>query len=58
MFVFNLVVDWLGWIEPAGLDVALLFAVVFWIVAIAAAAAWQRRFGIGPAERFYRAFGG
>ena len=26
--VFNLVVDWLGWVEPAGLDVALTFAAV------------------------------
>ena len=58
VFVFNLVVDWLGWIEPAGLDVALAFAMIFWVVAIAAAAAWQRKFGIGPAERIYRAFGG
>jgi uncharacterized protein len=58
VLVFNGVVDWLGWIEPSGLDVALLFAIGFWIVAIAAAAVWQRRFGIGPAERVYRAFGG
>ena len=48
----------LGWIEPTGLDVALACALGFWVVAILAAAAWQRRFGIGPAERFYRAFGG
>jgi uncharacterized protein len=58
VLVFNLVVEWLGWIEPAGLDIALTFAVGFWIVAIAAATIWQRRFGIGPAERFYRSFGG
>ena len=58
VFVFNVVVDWLGWIQPAGLDVALVFALGFWVVAIAAAAWWQRAFGIGPAERFYRAFGG
>ena len=58
VFVFNLLVDWLGWIEPTGLDVALVFAGVFWVVAIAAAAAWQRRFGRGPAEIVYRAFGG
>jgi fucose 4-O-acetylase-like acetyltransferase len=58
VFVFNVVVDWLGWIDPAGLDVALVFALGFWTVAILAAAAWQRRFGIGPAERFYRAFSG
>lgn len=58
VLVFNLVVDWWGWIEPAGLDVALAFALGFWIVAIVGAAAWQRHFGIGPAERVYRAFGG
>jgi uncharacterized protein len=58
VLVFNFVVHWLGWIEPTGLDVALTFALAFWVVAISAAAAWQRRFGIGPAERFYRAFGG
>ena len=33
--VFNLVVHWLGWIRPTGLDVALLFAIGFWVVAIA-----------------------
>lgn len=58
ILVFNTVVHRLGWIEPAGLDVALLFALGFWILAVIAAAAWQRRFGLGPAERFYRAFGG
>lgn len=58
VLVFNLVVRRLGWIEPTGLDVSLVFALAFWVVAIAAAAAWQRRFGIGPAERVYRAFGG
>ena len=50
VLVFNLVVRRLGWIEPTGLDVSLVFALAFWVVAIAAAAAWQRRFGIGPAE--------
>jgi uncharacterized membrane protein YeiB len=58
VFVFNLVVDWLGWIEPAGLDVALAFALGFWVIGIAAAVTWQRRRGIGPAERVYRAVGG
>ena len=58
VFFFNLLVGRLGWIEPTGLDVALACALGFWVVAILAAAAWQRRFGIGPAERFYRAFGG
>jgi uncharacterized membrane protein YeiB len=58
VLVFNLVVDWWGWIEPSGLDVALLFAAAFWVVAIAAGNAWQHRFGRGPAEYAYRAFGG
>ena len=52
--VFNLVVDWLDWIGPTGLDTALLFSAGFWIVGIAAAVAWQRRFGRGPAEAVYR----
>lgn len=56
--VFNLLVDWLGWVEPAGLDVALAFAATFWVAAIWAAQWWQRRFRRGPAEVVYRAFGG
>jgi len=55
--VFNAVVE-LGWIKPAGLDTALAFALAFWIVAIVAADAWARRFGMGPLERAYRHFGG
>ena len=58
IFVFNLVVDWWGWIEPAGLDTALACALAFWVVAISGAVIWQRRFGRGPAEFVYRAFGG
>lgn len=56
--VFNLVVTHWHFIRPAGLDVALAFAAGFWIVGIAAAVLWQRRFGIGPAEWVYRKFGG
>jgi uncharacterized membrane protein YeiB len=52
--VFNLLVDWLDIIEPAGLGTALAFATVFWLVATAAAVAYQRRFGRGPAETIYR----
>lgn len=55
--VFNLVVDWLGWIEPSGLDTALMFAATFWVAAIVFAVVWQRRFERGPAEYVYRAFG-
>ncbi len=56
--VFNAVVIRWHLIRPAGLDVALAFAGGFWLVAIVAAALWQRRFGIGPAEWIYRKFGG
>ena len=56
--MFNLVVDWLGWVRPTGLDTALVVAAAYWIVAIAAASWWHRRFGIGPAEWLYRRLGG
>jgi len=56
--VFNAVVNRWHLIRPAGLDVALVFSCCFWVIAIVAAAWWQRRFGIGPAEWLYRKFGG
>ena len=56
--VFNLVVDWLGWIEPGGLGRALAFAAVYWAIAITAAWWWHERHGIGPAEWVYRQLGG
>lgn len=56
--VFNLLVDWLHWVRPTGLDTALTFAAVYWLVAIAVATWWRRRFGIGPVERVYRSLGG
>lgn len=52
--VFNLIVDWLGWIRPTGLDTAMLFAAGFWAVAIAFGALWHRHVGIGPLEWLYR----
>jgi uncharacterized protein len=55
--VFNFVVNWQGWIRPAGLDLALTFAAGFWIVAIAAGSLYHRRFGIGPVEWLYRKLG-
>jgi uncharacterized membrane protein YeiB len=58
IFVFKLLVDWLGWIEPGGLGVAVTFAGLFWVAAIVFASWWQRRFGRGPAEYVYRAVGG
>jgi uncharacterized membrane protein YeiB len=56
--LFNAVVDWLGWIRPTGLDTAVVFAAVYWIVAIGAASWWHRSIGIGPAEWLYRRLGG
>lgn len=56
--VFNFTVDWMGWIEPDDLFVALRFAFGFWVVAIIAGTIWHRRHGRGPAERIYRAIGG
>ena len=58
ILVFNLFVNTLVWITPTGLDTALVFAAVFWILAILAGAWWNRYLGMGPAERFYRRFGG
>ena len=58
ILIFNLVVDWLGWVEPDGLDTALAFALAFWFVAMVCGAMWHRRYGRGPAERVYRAIGG
>jgi uncharacterized membrane protein YeiB len=56
--VFNLVVNRWKLIRPTGLDVALVFAGGFWVVAIVLAALWHQRFGIGPFEWVYRRFGG
>jgi uncharacterized membrane protein YeiB len=56
--VFNLFVNTLGWITPTGLDTALLFAAVFWGLAILVGAWWNKYVGMGPAERVYRRFGG
>lgn len=53
--VFNLLVDWVDVVEPGGVGTALAFATVYWLAATAAAVAYQRRYGRGPAERVYRA---
>lgn len=58
ILVFNFVVDWMGWVRPAGLATALMFALAFWVVGIVLATWWHRRLGRGPAERVYRAIGG
>jgi uncharacterized membrane protein YeiB len=53
--VFELLVNRLEWIEPAGIATSLGLAVCFWLPAIVAAGAYQHRFGRGPAEQIYRA---
>ena len=58
VLVFNLLVTRWNLIQPAGLDVAIVFSGVFWLVAIIAAVWWQQQFEIGPAEWIYRKFGG
>lgn len=55
--VFNFIVNWMGWVEPSGLDLALTFAAIYWIIAIAVGSLWHRRFGIGPVEWLYRKLG-
>lgn len=58
VLVFNLVVDWLGWVGGTGLDTALVFAAAFWVLAIAVASWWRKQVGRGPLEIVYRLFGG
>lgn len=53
--VFNLVVDWLGWVTPGSLATALWFAATVAIAVTIAAVWWARRFGRGPVEAAYRA---
>lgn len=52
--VFNLIVNWLGWVRPGTITQTLLFALGFWVIATSLAIAYQRRYGRGPAERIYR----
>jgi len=56
--VFNAFVHWWGLVTDTGLDTALIFATAFWIGAIVLGALWHRTLGMGPLERYYRAFGG
>ena len=52
--LFNLLVDTLDLIEPDGIATALTFAAIVWTMTTAAAVAYQRRWGRGPAETVYR----
>jgi len=58
VLVFNLVVNWLNWVRPTGLDTALVLSLAFYILAVPVSSLWSRKYGIGPSERVYRAFGG
>ena len=58
VLVFNFVVHWMHWVRPTGLDTALVLSLAFYVIAVSVSSMWQRRFGIGPFERVYRAFGG
>ena len=58
VLVFNFIVHWLHWVGGTGLDTALMFALVFWVLAIAVASWWRRLIGLGPLESLYRRFGG
>ncbi len=56
--IFNFVVHHLRWVDPTGLDTALVFSAVV-LVPLALFATWWKRFiGNGPAETLYRKFGG
>lgn len=55
---FNLVVHRLHWVGSTGLDAALLLSLFFYVIALVSASGWNKYFGLGPAERAYRAFGG
>jgi uncharacterized protein len=52
--VFNLLVDWWGWVDPSGIGTALTFAAAFWIAGIGFAWLWSRDHRRGPLEVVYR----
>lgn len=56
--VFNVVVNLGHLVGGTGLDTALVFSGVFWVLAVGLAVWWHRFLGQGPAERIYRRFGG
>ena len=55
---FNLVVHQLHWVGGTGLDTALVLSLSFYVVSLLLSNLWNKHFGLGPAERVYRAFGG
>jgi len=55
--VFCLLVDWLDIVKPGALATSLTFALAYWLISTAAAVAYHKRFGRGPAEYVYRKLG-
>jgi uncharacterized membrane protein YeiB len=55
---FNLLVHQLHWVGATGLDTALVLSLSFYVVALLLSNEWNKHFGLGPAERAYRIFGG
>lgn len=58
VLVYYVFVEWTGWITLSSVTAALVFALAYWVVAIALGSWWHHRIGRGPAEVVYRAFGG
>lgn len=52
--VFNLLVDWWGWVEPGGVGTAVTFALLYWTAGITLGWLWSQRFSRGPLEVLYR----
>lgn len=57
-FAFNLIVNQLDWVQPTGLDAALVLSLIVWVTLVAFGAWWDRFIGRGPLERVLRGFGG
>lgn len=53
--VFDLVVDWLGWVGPGAWSTGFLLALAYWLAAVMLANAWAARHTHGPLESVYRA---
>lgn len=58
ILVYYILFRWWTVIVPHGLHSAIIVSSIYWIAGIAVTTMWHRRFGMGPAERLYRAIGG
>ncbi len=56
VLLFDLVVDWLGWVTPGDVSTALLLALGYWVIAVAVSVEIHRRHRQGPLEWAYRKF--